>query len=559
VPVLSLVRRGVVAAFSGVWVVALVVFWVWWWQPDHRLGWFAFVINSVLVAYLCVVPVYYLVAVNRLREVHPRLEVPRLRVALVVTRAPSEAWPLVCRTLEAMLSQEYPGPFDVWLCDENPSVEVVEWCADHAVQVSTRRGIRAYHRATWPRRTKCKEGNLAYFYDRVGYRTYDVVSQLDADHVPTPTYLREMVRPFADPAIGYVAAPSICDTNAARSWAARGRLHREATFHGPLQLGHNAGLAPVCIGSHYAVRTAALRSIGGIGPELAEDFSTAYLMNVAGWSGAFAIRAHAHGEGPHTFGAMLTQEFQWSRSLITLLVGLVLRTVRLLPFRLRVRFLFALSYYPLLTISTAIGVGLPAAAAVTGEPWVRVNYFEFLLHWFALSACLVAVTLGIRRWGLLRPSNAPILSWELFLYVLARWLVVAWGLLAAGVQRLTPRPVVFRVTPKGAGELEQMPIRLIAPYLVVSGALSLAAIWGELTTGAIGYVGLCLLGSGIYALVGSATPVLHVYESARATARPIRATVTTALAPLLISLVVAFPLLVAAISYPGYLLRELGW
>jgi cellulose synthase (UDP-forming) len=116
-----------------------------------------------------------------------------------------------------------------------------------------------------------------------------VVSQLDCDHVPSPTYLSEMVRPFSDPAVGYVAAPSVCDANAGSSWAARGRLHREATFHGAFQLGHSGGWAPACIGSHYAVRTRALRDIGGIGPELAEDFSTSFLFNAAGWQGAFAI------------------------------------------------------------------------------------------------------------------------------------------------------------------------------------------------------------------------------------------------------------------------------
>jgi cellulose synthase/poly-beta-1,6-N-acetylglucosamine synthase-like glycosyltransferase len=90
--------------------------------------------------------------------------------------------------------------------------------------VASRRGVPHYHRPHWPRRTRCKEGNLSWFYDNWGYADYDVVAQLDCDHVPGPTYLAEMVRPFADPAIGYVAAPSICDRNAASSWAARGRL-----------------------------------------------------------------------------------------------------------------------------------------------------------------------------------------------------------------------------------------------------------------------------------------------------------------------------------------------
>src|SRR5207237_789745 len=136
-------------------------------------------------------------------------------------------------------------------------------------------------------------GNLAYFYDTVGYEKYDIVVQLDADHQPGPGYLTEMVRPFTDPQVGYVSAPSICDANASLSWAARARLYAESTMHGALQAGYNSGRSPLCIGSHYAVRTSALQQIGGIGPELAEDHSTTFLMQAHGWKGVHAFDAIA--------------------------------------------------------------------------------------------------------------------------------------------------------------------------------------------------------------------------------------------------------------------------
>lgn len=141
--------------------------------------------------------------------------------------------------------------------------------------ISTRKGVSEYHRPVWPCRTRCKEGNLAYFYDHFGYERYDFVAQFDADHVPTPTYLRGALRPFRDPEVGYVSAPSICDANASESCAARGRLYAEASLHGSLQIGYNNGWAPLCIGSHYAVRTAALReqAVDGYGDDETERFS----------------------------------------------------------------------------------------------------------------------------------------------------------------------------------------------------------------------------------------------------------------------------------------------
>ena len=237
-----------------------------------------------------------------------------------------------------MLSQDFPLPYDVGSATSAPPLRsrLVRRDRRHRGQPQRRGGVSP---DTWPRRTKCKEGNLAYFYDRWGYRDYDVVAQLDCDHRPSPTYLTEMVRPFADPAVGYVAAPSVCDANAASSWAARGRLHREATFHGPFQLGHSDGWAPACIGSHYAVRTRRCGISAGSVPSSPRTSRPASCSIRPGWQGAFAINAEAHGDGPNTFAAMLVQEFQWSRSLTAVLLGLVPRNFRRLPWSLRLRFL----------------------------------------------------------------------------------------------------------------------------------------------------------------------------------------------------------------------------
>ncbi|MEU9326406.1 glycosyltransferase [Streptomyces canus] len=534
------------------WWAAVVCFWEWWLRPEHRVGLVGFAVNSALLLYLSVLPLYFVVVMVRLRTFDPAVEVPRLRTAFVVTRAPSEPWPVARTTLSAMLRQEFPHPYDVWLCDEDPSQEILDWCEAHAVRVSCRRGVASYHRAVWPRRTRCKEGNLAHFYDHWGYSDYDVVAQLDVDHVPHPRYLGEVVRPFADPAIGYVAAPSVCDANARSSWSARGRLHREATFHGPMQLGHSDGLAPLCIGSHYAVRTRALQDIGGLGPELAEDFATTFLLNSAGWHGAFAIDAEAHGDGPITFAAMVTQEFQWSRSLVFMLLGMLPKHLWRMPGRLRIRFAFALSYYPLLALTTTAGLLLPPIAAVTGQPWINVNYGAFLVHFWAMSFFLILLTVLLRRRGLLRPVDAPLLSWEGWLFGLTRWPWVAWGAASALVQRLRPRKVVFKVTPKVREGMEPLPLRLMLPYLLITVVLSGAAVVGQLTGPAIGYVFLCLLGSLSYALVTLAVSVLHIRETARSAGVGAHRALRTAILPLASGLVALVPLGFALLLFPTY-------
>src|SRR5260370_29521105 len=276
-----------------------------------------------------------------------------------------------------------------------------------------------------------------------------------------------MIRPFSDPAIGYVAAPSVCDANATGSWAARGRLHKEAIFHGAFQLGHSDGFAPVCIGSHYAVRTEALRQIGGIGPELAEDFSTTFLLNAAGWQGAFAIDAEAHGDGPNTFAAMTVQEFQWARSLTTIMLGLVPRNIRRLPWRLRLRFLYALSFYFLLVGATAAGLMLAPIAVLVDLAWINVNYLAFLAHWAAVSIWLILMIALLRRRGLLRPPRAPVISWENWLYSFSRWPFIGLGICAGLLQIIRPRPISFQVTPTSAPGLEPLPTRIVMPFAAI--------------------------------------------------------------------------------------------
>ncbi|WP_371530510.1 glycosyltransferase [Streptomyces sp. NBC_01283] len=558
-PALPRRDRAALMAIAAGWALSFLWFWSWWLQPEHRVGWAGLIINSALLLYLTGLPCYFFVTALRLRRVNPELPVPPLPVAFAVTRAPSEPWPMARQTLEAMLAQDFPHPYDVWLCDEDPTDEIIAWCRTHRVRMSCRRGVTPYHRSDWPRRTRCKEGNLAYFYDSWGYRRYDVVAQLDCDHVPAPTYLAEMVRPFDDPAIGYVAAPSMCDANGAASWSARGRLHREAVWHGAVQLGHSDGLAPMCIGSHYAVRTRALRDIGGLGPELAEDFSTTYLLNSAGWHGAFAIDAEAHGDGPLTFADMITQEYQWSRSLTTMLLGLLPRHLRRLPLVLRLRFSYALAYYPLLGLMIIAGLTLPPIAVLTGLPWMNIDYVDFLIHFWSMPVWLLLTLYLMRRRGMLRPRNAPVISWETWLFALARWPFVILGLFGAVAQKLSPRPVTFKVTPKDTGGPRPLPARLTLPFVVLAAVLSSVALVGELTSPSAGYVFLCLLAATTYAAVAVAVPLLHVREAARAADVRFSHALSTARLPVALGLLVSLPVATALVFYPAYVAAVLSW
>jgi cellulose synthase (UDP-forming) len=511
IDVLSGWQRLQLVLLLSIWTATEVFFWQYWLQTEHVVTWTGFVFNTLLILWFTALPAYFLFFLTRMKKPDPKLTIPNgLRVAMVVTRAPSEPFSVVRRTLEAMLGQSYPH--DTWLADEQPTDEIASWCLENGVQISSRYGVSEYHQPRWPRRTRTKEGNLAYFYDNYGYDRYDFVSQLDCDHVPSPGYLEAMLRPFLDSQIGYVSAPSICDANADASWAARARLYAEGSLHGALQAGYNGGWAPLCIGSHYAVRTTALREIGGLGPELAEDHSTTLMMNSKGWRGVHALDAEAHGDGPITFADCMTQEFQWSRSLITLLFTLYPRRFLGLPFHLKIQFFFSEVWYLLFGVAMFGGYAAPVIALLLKEPLVDVSYVAFWIHGTPLTLCLIWIIWWVKRNNLLRPQQTRVMSWEVALFQLARWPWLLAGCICGIAAASSSNPLSFRVTPKTKSETLRLPLILFAPYLAIVFVAAIALILVGNAGSAQGYYWLTLVNGVAYLVVATAIYWLYFAE-----------------------------------------------
>ncbi len=510
--VLSQRQRSILLGLVTLWSITLIWFWHWWLQPKHMVNIEGAVICSLLLAWNTMLPAYYFFFVSQMKRANPNLELPNhWRIAMVVTKAPSEPWEVVKKTLLAMMAQDHPH--DNWLADENPSPETLDWCRRHNVKVSSRFGVEAYHQPSWPRRTKCKEGNLAYFYDYYGYDNYDFVAQLDADHVPEAGYLVAILRPFLNDRVGYVAAPSICDANADRSWVVNARLFAEATMHGSLQAGYSNGWAPLCIGSHYAVRTQAVKDIGGLGPELAEDHTTTLMMNSFGWRGVFALDAEAHGDGPTSFADFLVQEFQWSRSLVVVLLSITPRYIGTLPPHLKFQFLFSQFWYPIFALTMLAGALMPSIALILDRPWMSVDYLEFLGRSSILTMTCIFPVMLVKQAKALRPHNAKILSWEMVLFQFARWPWILMAVVNAIVSCIQGKELPFKVTPKGESNAKPLPFPLIVPYLILAVISGGAMLFCQEVNQAQGYYFLAGLNTLIYSGLCLLVLQLHFREN----------------------------------------------
>ena len=138
IPVLRPDQQRVLLLLVLLWSVAIGLFLAWWLQPSHWAGPWGMGLNTLLLMVVTALPAWTYLFVVRMKRINPLVSFPnQLKLAMVVTKAPSEPWGLVQETLEAMLSQV--PEHDTWLADEDPTEETLSWCLTNGIQVSTRR------------------------------------------------------------------------------------------------------------------------------------------------------------------------------------------------------------------------------------------------------------------------------------------------------------------------------------------------------------------------------------------------------------------------------------
>jgi len=256
-----------------------------------------------------------------------------------------------------------------------------------------------------------------------------------------------------------------------------------------------------------------LKAISSLGPELAEDHSTTLMMNAHGWQGVFQIGAIAHGEGPANFMDAMTQEFQWSRSLMKVCLDLMPRYWSSLKPHLRFQFLFAQLWYLLFSLSGLIGFCLPITALLLDRPWLRMNYFSFIALTMTIAIITLLPVLWLKRCHCLRPVNARLLSWEAILFTIARvpWIFI--GVCQGILSWLWRKELSFKVTPKGHAQHRFMSVFVLLPYLVLTLTTTLMVLLIHDLQHSQGYYFLALVNAAFYGVTLIAILGLHLKEN----------------------------------------------
>jgi cellulose synthase (UDP-forming) len=401
-----------------------------------------------------------------------------VRVAVLTTIVPSrEPVALVEETLAAMRRLEVDGcSVDVWILDEGDDEEVRRVAATLGVRHFSRRPYPELNTERGAFRARTKAGNHNAWLRTHG-DGYDLVAQLDPDHVPLPSFLSRTLGYFRDPDVAFVVAPQVYGRR--QGLISHGAAVQAYVFHGVVQRGGNGLGAPLLIGTNHVYRTAAWRQIGGYQDSIIEDHLTS--MTVQGvtnprtgntWTGVYTPDVLAVGQAPSTWTDFFGQQRRWTYGVCEIVLHHARRLGRRLTPRQRLAYALLQSFYPGVALTWIAGT----AATLTyllglaeppdlGAAWPAL--------WAASWATLLALFLWLRRFNIAEHERR-----ELGLPGALITLCTGPVYVAALLGSLLGRPLAYHVTSKGPACRPDRPgaFRLHLAWLAAVG-IALLASW----------------------------------------------------------------------------------
>ena len=262
---------------------------------------------------------------HRRRPIRPPRPLDPLPIITIQLPIYNERY-VVERLIRAACGLEYPaGRLEIQVLDD--STDDTTAIASRAVGMMRRRGHDIVHLRRGSREG-FKAGALAHGLARA---RGEIIAVFDADFVPGPTFLLDLVHHFSDPRAGMVQA----------RW---GHLNRDDSLLTALQAilldGHfliehaarfRSGLFFNFNGTAGLWRRACIETSGGWRADtLTEDLDLSYRAQLAGWRLIFAPEVAAPAELPSDIHAFKSQQHRWAR-------GSIETARRILPRLLRAR------------------------------------------------------------------------------------------------------------------------------------------------------------------------------------------------------------------------------
>jgi Glycosyltransferase like family 2 len=383
------------------------------------------------------------------------------RVGVATTFVPgAESLEMLEVTVQALLAMAYPH--DTWVLDESDDARVQALCTRLGARHFSRKSLAHYQMARGRYQARSKHGNYNAWLAEHGFTHYDLLMNIDPDHVPASTFLLEVLGYFDDPKIGYVQVAQAY-YNQAAGFIARGAAEETYAYYSVTQMASYGLGVPIVTGCHTTHRMTALQQVGGFAPHDADDLLITLWYRAAGWQGVYVPTILARGLTPVDWAGYLTQQRRWARSVLDIKFRVYPDLAERLPRREQVLGWLHGLYY-LRGLTTGIGIGLLAYMLVSGSVpqfltdgtvWrfvglgMALQGTEFYRQRFFLG--------GWAEWGL---------HWRAGMLQLAKWPYLGLALLDV----LRHRQPAYQLTPK---------VRTaVKPHLVMRAHLPIVMLLG---------------------------------------------------------------------------------
>lgn len=266
---------------------------------------------GIVVAILVVYTIrHYLFTINRLigRHRQPYLDIGIANWPETVVFVPAHnEEKVIGGMLDALLAAEYPADrLRIVAINDRSTDGTAALVDDYARRFPTR--VTPFHRSDGP------PGKAAALADASTRFGGDIHLVFDADYLPGPGLLKQLVAPFFDPEVGAVMG-RVVPHNLNRSLLTRLLdLERAGGYQVDQQARMNLRLVPQYGGTVGGVRRSALESVGGWRADtLAEDTDMTFRLVLQGWEVVYQNRSECYEEVPETWPTRIRQVMRWAK------------------------------------------------------------------------------------------------------------------------------------------------------------------------------------------------------------------------------------------------------
>lgn len=282
------------ALLALAWGAVYLVWRVGWTGRDAQPALFVVLVAAELLGWVNLA--FYTFLAWRVPDTSP---VPpgRQRTVDVVVPTYDESVDVLRATLLGCRALRYPHR--TWLLDDGRRTEMRDLATELDVEYVTRAD-----------NAHAKAGNINHALPLL---EGELMAVLDADHVPLPSMLDDMVGHFEDPEVVLVQCPHEF-YNSESVQHVDEVVHEQSLFFRVLCPGKDRHNAVFWAGSGTVLRREALIEVGGVQTAtIAEDFHTSICLHQRGWRTRYVDKTLILGLAPHDLDAFLLQRSRWAR------------------------------------------------------------------------------------------------------------------------------------------------------------------------------------------------------------------------------------------------------